>query len=392
VSSAPDQALAPTTALDASGRSFVAFARWGSATIVMLSHLRGVMFIGWGSLPPPLHNPAIAAFYFATSFYHEAVVIFFVLSGFLIAGPNLDRVGIKVFSPKSYGADRFTRIYVTALPAMLLTLAADWIGRTYLPGAGFYDGSNLLMLDRVRGGVQHDSLLDLVRNLLMLQPAHAPMLGSNIPLWSLSYEVWFYVWFGVSAFALQTRRRSAPLLIGLATLALLLFHWTAIFYAAIWCFGALAYQWTRWPRSIKLALLALGSAVALAASGRFNGAIPNIPLKWSDLAVGLAFAWLLALMKRRSYRLWNASEKFHQSLSNFSYSLYVIHYPLLLLFVSMFAALGSIAQVKQGLVPDGIGLAIYAATAVSTFLSVFVFSRVFEARTGAVRRWIKARI
>jgi peptidoglycan/LPS O-acetylase OafA/YrhL len=392
VSSAPDQSLAPVAALDASGRSFIAFARWSSAFIVMLSHLRGVMLIGWGSLPSGLHNPFVAGFYFATSFYHEAVVVFFVLSGFLIAGPNLDRVRIRSFSPKSYAVDRFTRIYVTALPALLLTLAADAIGRHFLPGAGFYDGSNLLLADRVVGGIKDDGWLDFVRNLLMLQPVHAPMLGSNKPLWSLSYEVWFYVWFGITAYALQVRTRSTPLLIGLATFGLLLFHWTAIFYVAIWCFGALAYQWSRWPRSITLALIAFALTLALSMSGRAAGDIPNVPLKWTDLPVGLAFAWLVALMKRRSYRIWNSSEKFNQSLSNFSYSLYVIHYPLLLCFVSLYTTLGDVTEVKRGLLPDGVGLAVYGLVAASTVLSAFIFSRIFEARTGAARRWIKSRV
>jgi len=217
------------------------------------------------------------------------------------------------------------------------------------------------------------------------------MLGSNKPLWSLSYEVWFYVWFGATAFALQARRRSATLWIGLATLGLLLFHWTAIFYVAIWCFGALAYQWSRWPRSIILALVALALMLALSMSGRAAGNIPNVPLKWTDLPVGLAFAWLLALMKRRSYRVWNGSEKFNQALSNFSYSLYVIHYPLLLCFVSLYATLLHVTQIKQGLAPDGTGLAIYGLVAVSTFVSAFAFSRIFEARTGVARRWLKAR-
>ena len=106
----------------------------------------------------------------------------------------------------------------------------------------------------------------------------------------------------------------------------------------------------------------------------------------------LAFAWLLALMKRRSYRAWNSSEKFHQSLSNFSYSLYVIHYPLIILFVSLYARLGHVAQIKQGLPPDSVGLTIYGLTAASAFLSAFIFSRIFEARTGSVRRWLKQRL
>ena len=97
-------------------------------------------------------------------------------------------------------------------------------------------------------------------------------------------------------------------------------------------------------------------------------------------------------MKRRSYRVWMNSERFHQALSNFSYSLYVIHYPLLLCFVSLFATLGHVMQIKRGLVPDATGVTIYALTAASTFLSAFIFSRIFEARTGAARRWLKSRI
>lgn len=360
--------------------------------LVMFAHLRGAMFIGWSNLDASARNPVFLPLYAATAFFHEAVVVFFVLSGFLIAGPNIDRVRTRSFSPKPYAIDRFTRIYVTAFPAMLLTLAADWAGRTLVPWTGFYEGSNSLMLERV-GAQFHDSARDLLNNVAMLQPAHAPMLGSNIPLWSLSFEVWFYVWFGLVAVAAQARRRSGLLVAVLATLGLVMFHWVALVYLAIWCFGALAYQWEGWPPSIVLATLCFAASLAFSMKDGLALAVPNIPLKISDPLVGLTFAWLLALMKRRSYRFLSRTEGVNQALSNFSYSTYVIHYPAMLFLVGLIAALlGFSAEIKQGLAPGAWSLAVYVVTALSTLFVAFLFSRLFEAHTASARRWLKQRI
>jgi len=388
VSSAPEQSLAPTLALDSSGRSFVAFCRWSSALVVMLSHLRAVMFVGWASVPSDHRNLLVSALYVASAFYHEAVIVFFVLSGFLVAGPNIDRARLGLFHPKSYGIDRLSRIYVTVIPALLFTIVADEVGRAAFPWSGFFDGSNALIAERFPSAFQGDSITALVANILMLQPIHAAVLGSNVPLWSLSYEVWFYIWFGIVAFAMQ-QRRHALLYIVLATLGLLLFHWTALFALLIWCSGALAYQWDRWPRSPTLAVIAfsLSLGVSLSARVTFGG----LPFKLSDLLVGLSFAWLLALMKRRSYWLWHATERFNQSLSNFSYSLYVIHFPAMLCFLALFIqAAGLAATFKRGIIPGGPSLLVYLATAASTFALAFLFSRLFEARTATVRRQLKS--
>ncbi len=389
MSSAPEQSLAPTLALDASGRSFVAFCRWFSATLVMLSHLRAVMFASWGSVAADHRGLLVSALYLGTAFFHEAVVVFFVLSGFLVAGPNLDRARIGLFHPKSYAIDRFSRIYVTVIPALLLTIAADHFGHSFFPWTGFFDGSNPFLQSRFPSAFQGDNLGLLIANLLMLQPIHAHVLGSNVPLWSLSYEVWFYVWFGALALAMERKGR-AWLLPMLATLGLLLFHWSALFGLVIWCFGAVAYQWTRWPQWIILALLAFALSLGLSLSGRFS--LADVPFKISDIPVGLTFAWLLAVMKRRSYRSWTVTEKLNQALSNFSYSLYVIHFPTMLFFLALFTGLaGRVATIKQGSMPDTPALIVYGATAASTFLFAFLFSQLFEARTGAVRRWMKAR-
>lgn len=387
MSSAADQALVPTAALDSSGRSFVAFCRWASALLVMLSHLRGTVFIGWRNLEPAARNLLFLPLYGVTQFYHEAVLVFFVLSGFLIAGPGLDRVRSSTFSPTSYAIDRFTRIYVTAFPAMLLTLGADWVGRTLFPWTGFYDGTNDQLWEHL-GGRFSDSIGDLLSNLAMLQPTRAATLGSNTPLWSLSLEVWFYVWFGVVAWALQSRRPSSFLLVATATLGLLLFHWTALAYLSIWSFGALAYQWSGWPRSMRMALLFFAASMLL--SMRAGFVAHEVPLKPTDIPVGLGFAWVVALMKRRSYRFLARSERFNQALSSFSYSLYVVHNPTLLVLVAGFiGAAGLTAQIKHGYAPTALSFGICLITAASTLLVAFVFSRIFEARTASVRSWLK---
>lgn len=358
----------------------------------MLGHLRGVMFVGWSALPNGSRNIFVVALYVYTAFYHEAVIVFFVLSGFLIAGPNVDRVRLKLFRPKSYAIDRLTRIYVTAIPAMLLTLAADAIGSRWLAWTGFYDGTNRLFGERA--GVYHGAGIgDLAGNLAMLQPVHVPVLGTNFPLWSLSFEVWFYVWFGVLAWRFQSSRHFRPLALLLATLALALFHWMAIFFVLIWCFGALAYQWRGWPNSMGLAFAAFAISLLLSVALKFSAFNGAIPLKPTDLPVGLSFAWILALMKRRSYRVLNATEKFNDALSNFSYSLYVTHYPVILCLVAVFAEVAGISGgLKHGLIPGAASWAVYIASACCMIVIAFLFSQLFERRTGEVRRWLKNRV
>ena len=55
-----------------------------AAIEVILSHLRGFIFTDFGQL---MHaNILVKAFDFITGFGHQAVVIFFVLSGYLVGG------------------------------------------------------------------------------------------------------------------------------------------------------------------------------------------------------------------------------------------------------------------------------------------------------------------
>jgi peptidoglycan/LPS O-acetylase OafA/YrhL len=115
-----------------------------------------------------------------TSFGHQAVTIFFVLSGFVIrhaAG------GSDATLPR-FAVSRITRVYSVALPCLLLTLIFDIIGRNLMPSyyAGLMpDGSALLRL-----GIGAAMLNEAWVSVQML---------SNTPYWSISYEFWYYALF-----------------------------------------------------------------------------------------------------------------------------------------------------------------------------------------------------
>ncbi|HEV2644429.1 MAG TPA: acyltransferase family protein [Candidatus Elarobacter sp.] len=69
---------------------FLDAARTLAALAVVAQHARTYLFVG----PKALRDPsrAVRAFYFLTGFGHEAVMVFFVLSGFLVGGSALSAI------------------------------------------------------------------------------------------------------------------------------------------------------------------------------------------------------------------------------------------------------------------------------------------------------------
>ena len=89
-----------------------------------------------------------------SNYGHDSVIVFFVLSGFVIAFVT----ATKETTWQSYCASRIARVFSVALPAILLTLVLDTFGRGFNPGlyAEYpYDqfllriGASLLMLNEV---------------------------------------------------------------------------------------------------------------------------------------------------------------------------------------------------------------------------------------------------
>lgn len=156
--------------------------RAGAALIVLLSHFAYLRFTDGRYI-------WIRDYYLGS----DAVVIFFVLSGFVIAFCAQNKkttLGSFVFA-------RATRFFSVALPALLIGYVLDSLGAAMFPQ--FYAGQ---FYNPIALWTQLASGLSFSNEWTGL----AVRLGSNGPYWSLSYEVAYYALFAVVFFLSGLKR------------------------------------------------------------------------------------------------------------------------------------------------------------------------------------------
>src|SRR5271156_5693096 len=173
-----------------------------AAVGVCLSHLRDFFFQDYQKLQH--HNPLLAAAYLVTGLGHQWVIVFFVLSGYLVGGSVLRSFALDRWSWRGYLLNRLPRLYVVLIPALLFGGLLDLAGIHFFGPAGIYSGQtgshelNFAVLSRL-------SVPILVGNYAFLQGIYVPTFGSNGPLWSLANEFWYYLAFPLLACALWPR-------------------------------------------------------------------------------------------------------------------------------------------------------------------------------------------
>ncbi|MDZ7782390.1 MAG: acyltransferase family protein [Halioglobus sp.] len=151
--------------------------RFFAAMLVMMYHAN------W------IHRPGLLL----TSLGHEGVVIFFVLSGFVIAYvADTREQDFREFHGRP-GA----RIFSVAIPAIFLTAGLDASG-FWLEPAVYPQDYRAWDLPLVR----------MISSALFLNEIWilGIQLFTNVPYWSLNYEVWYYVMFGVLVFIPDRKR------------------------------------------------------------------------------------------------------------------------------------------------------------------------------------------
>src|SRR5450830_102204 len=118
---------------------FLDFVRWLAALLVVLQYVRCLWFAEYANVQnKPL---LIKSFYFFTGFGSESVLVFFVLSGFLVGGGALRKWRAGTYSATDYFIGRFSRIYIVLLPALICGGLLDWIGLQYFNSTGIYTNS-----------------------------------------------------------------------------------------------------------------------------------------------------------------------------------------------------------------------------------------------------------
>ena len=104
--------------------------RGAAALAVYLGHLRASLFVD----ALEAHLGIVGRFfYYATGLGHQAVVVFFVLSGFLVGG-SLLRTEPEPGRWRAYALARATRLYVVLLPACIIWQEKGWLHRASVLG------------------------------------------------------------------------------------------------------------------------------------------------------------------------------------------------------------------------------------------------------------------
>lgn len=362
------------------------FIRGLSAIAVCASHLRAVMFIDHSKLASSGTFEKI--FYVATGLGHQAVLVFFVLSGFFV-GRSVLRAG-ENFRIGSYALARLSRLWIVLVPALILTAVVDHVIGILAPGALTGAFQQVWSSGPVSSDEYSDSALNFFANLLFLQTIATPVFGTNGPLWSLANEFWYYVMFPLCLLAFgfigSTRYGGQPvwrLAFGVLAVGLLLVLPSAITSAyPVWLLG-LVIHFLIDRLDVTTRRIALGAGIALFIAALAYSKMTDLHSQLGippGLLIGIGFCVLcVALANMPQPR--NPKSAFVQAshaISSISYSLYLVHFPFVVL-------IGATLYGSQRMAPNAVGLAQFAGWMVVLMLVSAGFWWLFERRTEVFR-------
>ena len=352
-----------------------------AALEVCLGHTRAFFLVDYAQTKGGV---AAKLFYTISGLHHQAVMIFFVLSGFLVGGSVIRAHQRGSWSWNGYLLRRLCRLWIVIVPALLLTLFWDVLGAHNNPAA--YAGA---LRPQLLSGP--DAAYDLsgqafVGNLFFLQTVAVTTYGSNGPLWSLANEFWYYLLFPLGLQAVLANQSWKMRLMAIAVIAAIVSFLPVVMveYGLIWLFGVAAFLaldhrptsrlLTSWPVGVGSVCLLAVTLLASRAQWWFG----------NDFLIGVAFAAAVPWLARAG----TTSRLYRRSgfvLSEFSYTLYLVHFPLLAWLYFTFAAP---AQLPLG----GHALAVMASALALVLVYAWAVWWLFERNTDRLRSLVSRKL
>lgn len=291
--------------------------RFISAFAVLVFHYRGAFFVEYGFLPQSQHNLFTFFLYSFTRLGEQAVLIFFVVSGFLVGGKSIEQIIFNQVDIKSYIIKRFVRIFLPLIASVILVIIIDLIIGRQIPYS------------------------DLLGSLFALQGILTHWY-TNGPLWSLSYEVWFYVLMGCIMVIYRVKSKKALILSFFLMTVVLVIFTTKLSpgYMLIWLLGAFAYFLPQSIQPVSKIKVLIFAGLVLAAMGltQITSASRSVTFDFNfvnrDMTnIFLAFTACILIHNIIHFipetKLAIKIEKMGSKLSLFSYSLYLTHFPII---------------------------------------------------------------
>lgn len=273
------------------------------------------------------------------------VLVFFLLSGFLISSSVVQKWERSDYRFSHYLIDRFWRIFSAYIPALIFVAVVDSMlaGSPAYPYRATFDAptmlGNLAML-------QEYPLFQVLRRLgVPDQSWFIETFGSGRPFWTVAIEWWIYLFFGYLAFSVLRERSSgrakwvmiAPLAVVPLYNAIggvgdcLTFVWgIGLFWAIVRDRSRNLVLTNRKRRRAVMASAALCLSCAGLLAGRILATHFRVyDLQFAMLASGILFGIFFALGFARPVALPPWLRRAIGFLADYSYSLYLTHFTIL---------------------------------------------------------------
>lgn len=273
-----------------------------------------------------------------------AVVTFFIVSGFMICLSVSNHSDNSGFNVKKFFRARFLRIYPPLLASLLICFSIFLLMNYFeMHGSESFRLGGELFVSREKVQIEWERLVSTLLLISSIVPGSTPTLSINGPLWTLSYEWWFYMFTMFAVHAVVNKSapfRYLPVILIMAVFILAPAGQLLWAFLLIWGSGYLLANLYKSGKLLErrfffiLLLSAVVCVLGIISVGQEKTLIYlaeplqryGNPGHKTMMFVGLILTIMIAFMIRRKVQV-----KAFSKTARYSYTIYLIHFPIQLL-------------------------------------------------------------